>query len=157
MGWITPPVFAAGDAACNVYAQILGRRKSSRLYKSLVYEKQIAQDASTSIEEARLGSIFERTATAKPGVKPEDLEKAVDESMAALAAEGPSQAEVERARNVTETLLVRGLQRTNGVANRLNYYNQFLGTPDYFAKDIARFDAVRPADIQRVARTVFQK
>jgi len=157
MGWITPPVFTAGNAECNFYSQILGGGKSSRLYKSLVYEKQIAQDVTTSMEETKLGSLFELIATAKPGVKPEDLEKAIDEVAAKLAAEGPTQAEVERARNLTETALVRGLQRTNGIANRLNYYNQFLGTPDYFAKDIARFDAVKPADVQRAAQTIFRK
>jgi zinc protease len=157
MGWLTPPVFSAGDAECNVYSQISGGGKSSRLYKSLVYEKQIAQDVSTSMEETRLGTMFELTATAKPGVKPEDLEKAIDEVLAGLAGQGPTAAEVERARNVIETSLVRGLQRSNGVANRLNYYNQFLGTPDYFAKDIARFDAVKPADVQHVAQTVFKK
>ncbi|HSC44831.1 MAG TPA: pitrilysin family protein [Candidatus Acidoferrum sp.] len=157
MGWITPPVFSAGDAECNLYSQILGGGKSSRLYKSLVYEKQIAQDVSTSMEETKLGSMFELIATAKPNVKPEDLEKAIDEVINKLAAEGPTAAEVERARNLTETALVRGLQRSNGVANRLNYYNQFLGTPDYFVKDIARFDAAKPADVQRVAQTVFKK
>jgi zinc protease len=157
MGWITPPVFSAGDAECNFYSQILGGGKSSRLYKSLVYEKQIAQDVSTSMEETKLGSLFELITTAKPGVKPDDLEKAIDEVITKLAADGPTGAEVERARNLTETALVRGLQRTNGVANRLNYYNQFLGTADYFAKDIARFDAVKPADVQRVAQTVFKK
>src|SRR5262245_13089575 len=157
MGWITPPVFTAGNAECNFYSQILGGGKSSRLYKSLVYEKQIAQDVATSMEETKLGSMFELIATAKPGVKPEDLEKAIDEVLQKLAAEGPSGAEVERARNLTETALVRGLQRTNGIANRLNYYNQFLVTSDYFAKDIARYDAVKPADIQRVAQTVFKK
>ena len=157
MGWITPPVFTAGNAECNFYSQILGGGKSSRLYKSLVYEKQIAQDVTTSMEETKLGSLFELIATGKPGVKPEDLEKAIDEVAAKLAAEGPTQAEVERARNLTETALVRGLQRTNGIANRLNYYNQFLGTPDYFAKDIARFDAVKPADVQRAAQTIFKK
>jgi zinc protease len=157
MGWITPPVFAAGDAECNFYSQILGGGKSSRLYKSLVYEKQIAQDVTTSMEETKLGSLFELIVTAKPGIKPEDLEKAIDEVRAKLALEGPTLAEVERARNLTETALVRGLQRTNGIANRLNYYNQFLGTPDYFAKDIARFDAVKPPDVQRVAQTIFKK
>jgi zinc protease len=157
MGWITPPVFAKGDAESDLYSQILGGGKSSRLYKSLVYQKQIAQDVSTSIEETRLGSVFELTATAKPGVKPEDLEKAIDAEMAKLAAEGPTAAEVERARNVTETALVRGLERTNGVANRLNYYNQFLGNPDYFSKDLARYDAVTPVDIKQAAQTIFKK
>src|SRR6266702_3240252 len=157
MGWITPPVFQKGDAESNLFSQILGGGKSSRLYKSLVYEKQIAQDVSTSTEETRLGSIFELTVTAKPGVKPEDLEKTIDAELAKLQAEGPSAAEVERARNVTETALVRGLERTNGVANRLNYYNQFLGNPDYFSKDIARFDAVTPAEIKQTAQTIFKK
>jgi len=157
LGWITPAVFSPGDAECNLYSQILGGGKSSRLYKSLVYEKQIAQDVSTSMEETKLGSMFELIATAKPGVKPEDLEKAIDDVINKLASEGPTAAEVDRARNLTETALVRGLQRSNGVANRLNYYNQFLGTPDYFAKDIARFDAAKPADVQRVAQTVFKK
>jgi zinc protease len=157
MGWITPPVFQKGDAESNLFSQILGGGKSSRLYKSLVYEKQIAQDVATSIEETRLGSIFELTVTAKPGVKPEDLEKAIDAEITKLQTAGPSGAEVERARNVTETALVRGLERTNGVANRLNYYNQFLGNPDYFSKDLARFDALTPADIRQAAQTIFKK
>ncbi|HVO56178.1 MAG TPA: pitrilysin family protein [Dongiaceae bacterium] len=157
MGWITPAVFSKDDAECDLYAQILGGGKSSRLYKSLVYEKQIAQDVSAGIEETRLGSVLELTVTAKPGVKPEDLEKAIDEVLAKLRTDGPTASEVERARNVTETALVRSLQRTNGVANRLNYYNQFVGNPDYFSKDIARFDAVTPADVKRVAQTIFRK
>jgi zinc protease len=157
MGWVTPPVFQPGNAECDLYSQILGGGKSSRLYKSLVYEKQIAQDVSTSIEETRLGSIFELTVTAKPGVKPEVLEKAIDSELAKLQTDGPSPAEVERARNVTETALVRELGRTNGVANRLNFYNQFLGEPDYFSKDLARYDAVTPAEIRQVAQTIFKK
>ncbi len=157
MGWITPPVFQKGDAECNLYSQILGGGKSSRLYKSLVYEKQIAQDVNTSIEETKLGSIFELQVTAKPGIKPEDLEKAIDAEMTKLAAEGPSAQEVERAKNVTETALVRGLEATNGVANRLNYYQMFLGTPEYFSKDVARFDAVTAAEIKQVAQTIFKK
>jgi len=157
MGWITPPVFQRGDAECDLYSQILAGGKSSRLYKSLVYEKQIAQDVSSSIEETQLGSIFELSATAKPGVKPEDLEKAIDAEMVKLQMEGPSPAEVDRARNVTETALVRGLGRTNGVANRLNFYNQFLHHPDYFSKDLARYDAITPAEIKQVAQSIFKK
>ncbi len=155
IGWITPPVFKPGDAESDLFSVILAGGKSSRLYKSLVYEKEIAQDVSASIEETRLGSIFELVVTAKPGVKPEDLEKAIDTEMDKLRKDGPTAAEVDRARNVTETNLVRGLQRTNGVANRLNYYNQYAGTPDYFSKDLARYDAITPADIKKVIETVF--
>jgi Predicted Zn-dependent peptidases len=157
IGWLTPPVFQPGDAESDLFSVILAGGKSSRLYKTLVYDKEIAQDVSASVEETRLGSIFELEVTAKPGVKPEDLEKSIDEEMDKLRKEGPTAAEVDRARNVTETGLIRGLQRTNGVANRLNYYNQYAGTPDYFSKDVARYDAVTPADIKNTIAKVFAK
>ena len=157
IGWLTPPVFQPGDAESDLFSVILAGGKSSRLYKTLVYEKEIAQDVSASVEETRLGSIFELEVTAKPGVKPEDLEKSIDEEMDKLRKEGPTAAEVDRARNVTETGLIRGLQRTNGVANRLNYYNQYAGTPGYFSKDLARYDAVTPADMKNVIAKVFAK
>src|SRR5919109_661104 len=44
MGWITPPIYKPGDAEADLLAQLLGGGKSRRLYKTLVYEKQIAQD-----------------------------------------------------------------------------------------------------------------
>jgi len=157
IGWLTPPVLAPGNAESDLFSVILAGGKSSRLYKTLVYEKEIAQDVTASIEETRLGSIFELVVTAKPDVKPEELENSVDAEMEKLRDEGPTAAEVDRARNVTETGLVRSLQRTNGVANRLNYYNHYAGTPDYFSKDLARYDAVTPADIKKVIETTFAK
>ncbi len=156
MGWITPPVFKPGDVECDLFATILAGGKSSRLYKALVYEKEIAQDVSASLQGTQLGSIFELEVTAKPNVKLEDLEKAIDVELDKIRAEGVSSAEVVRARNVTETALVRGLQRTNGVANRLNYYNFYVGTPDYFSQDLARYDVATPADVTRVIQSVFK-
>ena len=155
MGWITPPVFKTGDVECELFAQILAGGKSSRLYKSLVYDKEIAQDVSASIEGTRLGSIFELQVTAKPGVKLEDLEKAIDAELEKMRTDGVTTAELNRARNVTETALVRGLQRPNGVANRLNYYNFYAGTPNYFTQDIARYDAVAPRDVAEAIKSWF--
>src|SRR5205085_11795126 len=66
MAWVTPPIYKPGDAEAELAAQILGGGKSSRLYKKLVYEKQIAQDVSVSQNSLMLGSLFELTATAKP-------------------------------------------------------------------------------------------
>ncbi len=75
MGWITPPAFKPGDVECDLFATILAGGKSSRLYKTLVYEKEIAQDVSASLQGTQLGSIFELEVTAKPNVKLEDLAK----------------------------------------------------------------------------------
>ena len=69
MAWLTDPIYKPGDADADLLAGILGGGKSSRLYKKLVYEKQIAQDVSAQQESLILGSVFYIQATAKPGVK----------------------------------------------------------------------------------------
>lgn len=155
MAWITDPIFKPGDADADLLALILGSGKSSRLYKRLVYDRQIAQDVSAGQESLILGSVFQITATAKPGVKPEDLEKAIDEELDIMRRDGPTEAEVARARTVFQTRVIQGLETLGGfggVADRLNQYNHFLNDPGYLAKDLARYDNATPASIQRIAR-----
>ena len=66
MSWLTPPLYKAGDAEADFTAQILGGGRSSRLYKKLVYERQIAQDVSAVQSSLQLTSVFEIDATARP-------------------------------------------------------------------------------------------
>ena len=68
--WHSPPLFARGDADLDLAAQILGGGKSSRLYKSLVFERRIAQDAFAYQSSQMLGSLFHVGVTAKPGRDP---------------------------------------------------------------------------------------
>ena len=154
MAWLTAPIYKPGNAEGDLLAQLLGGGKSSRLYKKLVYEKQIAQDVRVENQSRILGSVFQITATAKPGVKPEDLEKAINEELETLRREGPSPAELTRARNVIEARIIEGLERLGGfggVADRLNQYNHYLGDPGYLPKDIERYDRASVADLKRVA------
>ena len=46
LSWPTPALYRSGDAEFDILASILSDGKNSRLYKSLVYDKQIAQDVS---------------------------------------------------------------------------------------------------------------
>src|SRR5262249_3529799 len=123
MAWITSPFFAAGDADADVAATILGGGKSSRLYKSLVYDKQIAQNVSAQQYSFMLGSVVNIDVTARPGHTAEEIEKAIDEELNKFRDSGPEQNEVDRARNVIETRIIERLESLGGfggVADRLN-------------------------------------
>ena len=141
--WLTSPIFKPGDAEADLTATVLGGGKSSRLYKKLVYEKQIALEVAANQQSLMLGSEFQVQATARPGVKPEDLEKAINTELEAFRANGPTEEELKRARNVLESRIIEGLETLGGfggVADRLNSYNHFLGTPDFLAADMARYE-----------------
>jgi len=82
----------------------------------LVYEKQIALDVAVTQQSLILGSIFEVQATARPGVKPEDLEKAINTELDAFRTGGPTPAELNRARNVLESRIIERLETLGGLA-----------------------------------------
>jgi zinc protease len=156
MGWITAPIFTPGDADADVLGLVLGGSKASRLYEKLVYEKQIAQDVEASQYSLQLGSMFTIEATARPGVKAEDLITAIDQELAAMRADGPTQAEVNRARNTLVAGVVRGLETLGGfggVADLLNRYNHYLGDPGFLPRDLARYQAVTPQTVRAAANT----
>src|SRR4029079_4889944 len=67
MAWVTSPFFKPGDADADIAATVLGGGKSSRLYKSLVYDKQIAQTVTAQQYSLMLGSVFSIEAVARPG------------------------------------------------------------------------------------------
>jgi len=154
LSWITSPIYKPGDADADIAATILGGGKSSRLYKKLVYEKQIAQNVSAQQYSLVLGSLFQIEVTARPGHTADELEKAVNDELETFRASAPSAAEIERARNTIETRIVERLETLGGfggVADRLNMYNHFLGTPDYLEKDIQRYRDVTPASVRTFA------
>jgi zinc protease len=159
MGWLTPSAFQPGDAELSVLAQILAGGKSSRLYKSLVYERQIAQEANANQNSNALTSTFVIDVTARPGHGPREIEGALDAELAALRDVGPSEKEVERARNTIETAMLASIEKLGGtgLANQLNQYNQYTGDPGYLPKDLERLRQVSAAGVQRAARTWLQQ
>ena len=160
LAWLSAPAFKPGDAEADLASAILGAGKSSRLYRELVYKQQIAQSAQCNNDSESLASMFQCELIAKPGVTPEKLEAEAEKVIDELAQSGPKAEEVEWSRNKHETRAISGLQRSGGfggVADTLNYYNQYTGDPGYLPKDLARYDAVTPASIQAWARATLGK
>ena len=150
--WITPKVYAPGDAALDIAANILAGSKTSRLNKRLVYDLQIVQSISARQTSGDLSSSFQIVVTPKPGEDLEKIQAIIDEEIAKLQAEPPSEREVQRAKNGIESSFLFGMERVGGFggkADRLNSYYRSTGNPDYFAEDLARYMGVSPTDVQQ--------
>jgi zinc protease len=154
LAWLTPNVYAPGDATLDVVSSVLAGGKNSRLYKRLVYDTQMAQDVSATQQSAPLGSTFVITATARPGHTVAELQKAIDEELQALKAKAPDAREVQRAINQVEASFYRRMERVGsfgGKADQLNSYYYSGGGPDFFAEDLARYTSLSPSDVQAAA------
>jgi predicted Zn-dependent peptidase len=151
--WPTPAAYQPGDAALDLVANILTQGTSSRLHKRLVYDMQIAKDVSAYQASAQLGSTFEIVATAKKGHTPEELLKVIDEELAKLRSQPPAGAEVDRARTGFESDVIFRIERMSQRADLFNHFQQVLGDPGYFPKDIERYRSQSPADVQKAAQT----
>jgi zinc protease len=154
LAWLTPPFFAPGDAALDVTASVLAGGRSSRLYKRLVYDTQIAQSVQARQSSQSLSSQFVISVTPRPGHTIEEVRRIVDEEIAKLQREMPTEHEVQRAINQYEASFYNRLERLGGfggTADQLNGYFIRTGDPDWFNEDLARYRSLSPSDIRAVA------
>jgi zinc protease len=160
VAWLTPEAYKPGDADADLFLNILGGGKVSRLYQKLVYETQVAQSVNCNNQSLMATSIAQCDILARPGVKLEDLEAAFDKEVEAIRTEGPTQAELDRARNKLLSAQIEGLQRLGGfggVADMMDRYNQYLHDPGYLPKDVARYEALTTESIKQIGQQVFGK
>jgi zinc protease len=154
LAWITPALFAPGDAVLDVVSNVLAGGKNSRLYKRLVYDTQVAQSVQAFQGSRALSSSFVIEATPRPGHTIEEIQKAIDEEIATLQREKPTVHEVERVINQFESEFYNRMERVGGFggkADQLNAYYTNTGDPDWFNEDLARYRAIKPSDITAAA------
>jgi zinc protease len=155
LAWLTPAIFADGDADLDLAADILANGKTSRLYKRLVYEERIATDVSAAQNSREVVGFAQLAATAAPGHTLAEIEAAVADEIARLAQEGPTDAEIERCQAQAEAQFVFRLQTVGGFggkSDQLNAYNTFVGNPGFFDRDLARYHAVTRQSLQGAVR-----
>jgi zinc protease len=156
--WVGPPRFDADEPALDVLLSILGEGRSSRLHRSLVYEKQIARAASAYYHSMEVAGEVRVDATLSPGASLAEVESALLHEIESVRQTPPSDEEVQRAVNSLESHFVRQLESVGGFSGRadlLNFYNTFTGDPGSVNTDFDRYQAVTPADVHRVAQRYF--
>jgi zinc protease len=150
IAWLTPKMFGAGDAELDLAADLLANGKTSRLYKRLVFEERLATDVSATQNSREMAGYMQLTATASPGHSLAELESVMLEEVARLGTEGPTDDDILCGRVQAEAQFMFRLQTVGGFggkSDQLNAYNVFLGDPDYFDHDLARYHAVTKASL----------
>jgi zinc protease len=156
MAWLSPPIFTPGDAELDMLADVLAGGKTSRLYKRLVYELQIAQDVFALQQSQELSSAFVLVTTARRGHDLDELEQVIHEEIDRIKSEPPSSRELERSVNQTVASVLSRLEQIGGFGGKADLLNNYFvrtGNPDYFNEDLARYRALDPNDIRTVARS----
>jgi zinc protease len=154
--WLTPAMFADDDAELDLAADLLANGKTSRLYRRLVFDHRIATDVSASQNSRELTGFLQVAATAAPGHTLAEIDRAIDEEIVRLAAEGPTDEEIERGRVQAESHFVFRLQTVGGFggkSDQLNAYNVLLGDAAYFERDLSRYYEASRQSVQRAVQT----
>jgi predicted Zn-dependent peptidase len=140
--------------ALSVLSSVLNGR-TGRLYKALVLQQEVANSAGAGQNSLKYEGYFEINGVAKPGRKPEEVEQALYKELERLQKEPVPEQELQKVKNQYAANTFRGLQSNFGLMVQLLLRDNIRGW-DTINTDPARYQAVTPADIQRVANAYFK-
>ena len=152
IGYHVPNLKHPDNFALEVLAFILSGGKSARMYKSLVYEKQLALYAGGGYDRESIDpNLFPLYASVMPGKTPEEVERALTAEIERLKSEPVPERELEKARNQIEAGFLMGQDSVFNLARQLAEYEIVAGWRQWEAY-VPGIRAVRAEDLQRVAR-----
>jgi zinc protease len=153
--WNIPEYGSAEGDYLDLVSDCLSSGKSSRFYKRLVYEDQIATDALAFTDLGEIGGQFYVRATARPGQSIAQVEKELDEELARFVKSGPTPEELQRVKTQYEAELIRGIERIGGFggkSDRLAQSQVFRGSPDAYKISLKRVQLATAEDLRGAAQ-----
>lgn len=153
--YLAPPVAHEDTYALKVAEQILSGGESSRLYQSLVYSQQVAQEAWGSADLREDPGLFILGAVLASGKEPAEAERSLLGELKKMQNEQVSKAELDKAVNQLVTGQLRERETNNGKAFAIGRAAVLIGDASRVNTEIERLQAVTPADIQRVMKKYF--
>ncbi|WP_370468214.1 M16 family metallopeptidase [Parvularcula maris] len=153
--WVAPGDADPQSTDLAIAASILGDGKNSRLYKDLVYDKQIATDVGVFNLELQMASIFGITASVKDGESVEEVEQALDRQIASFLSKAPRRDEVELVATKTRAGIIRGLEEVGGFGGKAVTLAQgelVAGDPGFFQRELEELDEATPKAVQAAAQ-----
>jgi zinc protease len=155
IGYPAPALGAPDRAAFEVIDELLTGGPSSRLYRRLVVDQQLASSVDGSAAPTKDPGLFSLWVQLRKGHRAEEAEAIITDELARLVREPITDAELGKAKNRLETSFWRALASSEGKADHLGQYDVVAGdyrTLLHRADEIARVTA---ADVQRAAESCF--
>jgi len=143
--------------ALDILSSILSRGRSSRLYSSIVDDKQLATAVFTDYGEAFDPTLFTINAMSNKDVKTQDLENAVYEELEKIKKEGVTADELQKVKNQKLIEFYNQVETINGKSNNIGTYEVFFGDYRKMFDAPAEYNKVSVEDIKRVAKEYFKK
>ena len=153
--YLTPPEKNPDAEPLRVAATILAQGESSRLYRSLIYDQQVAQSADATPDLREDAGVFYFNVVLASGKKPEEGERALLTEIKKIQDAPVSKAELDKAKNQLVTNELRQRETSNGKALALGSSAVLLGDPNRVNTDLTKLQAVTAADVQRVMKKYF--
>ncbi len=153
--YLVPPIASDDAAALRVAESILSNGESSRLYQSLIYEQQVAQDASATADLREDTGLFIVYAILAEGKKVEDAEKSLLAELKKMQDQAVTAAELDKAKTQLVTNELRERETSGGKAFALGQAAILYGDPARANTNLDRLQAVTAADVQRVMKKYF--
>lgn len=153
--WNVPGITTRDFTLLDIASDVLTGGKNSRLYKRLAYDEQIATDVSASMGPFEIGSQFQITATAKPGVELSRVEAALDEELARFLKDGPTNEELSRIKTSNYAALVRGVERIDGSGGKSYILAQgqvYADDPEHYKRVQQWINDASANDVRNTAR-----
>ena len=160
--WNIPEFGSADGDYLDMVSDVLAKGKTSRLYKRLVYDDQIATAVVSYADTNEIAGQFAVQVTARPGL-PSDkvqadldkVEKEIDEELAKFLKDGPTPEELERVKVQDEAAFIRGAERIGGFGGKsdiLASSQVYLGSPDAYKIGEKRVHEATAEDLREAAR-----
>src|SRR5258707_129696 len=153
--WNIPEYGSADADYLDLVSNCLSNGKSSRFYKRLVYEDQIATEAVAFTNLQEIGGQFFVRATARPGQSIAQVEKEVDEELARFIKSGPTAEEMQRVKAQYQANFIRGVERIGGFggkSDRLAQSQVFRGSADAYKISLKRVQEATAEDLRSAAQ-----
>ncbi|HEV8658607.1 MAG TPA: pitrilysin family protein [Thermoanaerobaculia bacterium] len=154
--WLTPPASSSDAAALNVAAAILGKGESSRLYQSLVYKKQVAQEIEADADLKEDVGLFGVLAIMATGHDAKEGEQELRAQLKSLAEKRVKASELTKAKNLLLTDALKERETNNGKAFAIGQAIVLTRNAEEVNRGLEKLQAVTAADVQRVMRKYVQ-